>query len=177
MWLVQTGRVKVFKINPEGEEHILRLFGPGDTFNDIPAFDGGPNAANASTLTAATLWLIPSAALLYMLMTNTDLALRVLKMIAHNVRILVGQVENLALYSVTVRLARFLLEQAANPSLSSPGVTRANIAAQLATTPETISRALRTLEKTEAIRFGRKGRYAIWCIFNTCCWVWPWPPG
>lgn len=156
MWLVESGRTKVFAINPDGEEHILRLFGPGDTFNDIPAFDGGPNAANASALITTSLWLIPSAALLHLLTTNNDMALRVVKMMARQVRVLVGQVENLALYSVTVRLARFLLEQAENPSLSGPGVTRANIAAHLATTPETVSRALRTLEKTQAIRFDRQ---------------------
>ena len=68
---------------------------------------------------------------------------------------LVHRIEDLTLYGVVVRLARFLLQQAEDPALSAPGVTRAAIAAYLATTPETISRALRTLEDSGAIRFDR----------------------
>jgi CRP-like cAMP-binding protein len=59
------------------------------------------------------------------------------------------------MYSVTVRLARFLLLQSEDPSLSGPGVTRTTIAAHLATTPQTISVALRELESTGAIEFDR----------------------
>ena len=40
---VVSGRVKVLKVSAEGKEHVLRLLGPGRTFNDVPVFDGGPN--------------------------------------------------------------------------------------------------------------------------------------
>jgi CRP-like cAMP-binding protein len=155
MWLIEEGRVKIFKINPEGEEHIMRLLSSGNTFNDIPAFDGGGNPANAGTLTETTLWVLPSEALNHLLMVDKTFALKVIKLLATRVRALVGQVEDLALYSVTIRLARFLLKQLDDPALSGPGVTRANIAAHLATQPETISRALRSLEQAQAIRFDR----------------------
>jgi CRP-like cAMP-binding protein len=71
------------------------------------------------------------------------------------VRGLIRTVEDLSMYSVTVRLARFLLLQSEDPSLSGPGVTRTTIAAHLATTPQTISVALRELESTGAIEFDR----------------------
>jgi CRP-like cAMP-binding protein len=67
----------------------------------------------------------------------------------------VSTVENLSMYSVNVRLARFLIQQLADPSLSGPGVTRTTIAAHLATTPQTISVSLRELEATGAIEFDR----------------------
>jgi CRP/FNR family transcriptional regulator len=155
MWLIEQGRVKIYKISPEGEEHILRLLGQGNTFNDISAFDGGPNPANAAALTQVRLWLLPTLALQQRLIADNALALKVIHLLAGRVRALVSQVEDLALYSVTIRLARFLLKQSENPALSGPGITRAAIAAHLATKPETISRALRTLEKAEAIRFDR----------------------
>jgi DNA-binding transcriptional regulator YhcF (GntR family) len=53
-------------------------------------------------------------------------------------------------------LARFILLQLDNSALCGPGVTRASIAAHLATTPETVSRALHTLEDIGAIRFDRQ---------------------
>lgn len=155
LWLIEQGRVKIFKVNPDGEEHILHLLGPGNTFNDIAALDGGLNPANAAALTQVQVWLLPSAALHQLIEADSVLAGQVIKFLAGRVRTLVGQIEDLALYSVTIRLARFLLKQAEDPALSGPGVTRAAIAAHLATKPETISRSLRTLEQAEAIRFDR----------------------
>jgi CRP/FNR family transcriptional regulator, dissimilatory nitrate respiration regulator len=155
MWIVQKGRVKIFKLNPEGEEHILHFLGENSTFNDIAAFDGGANPASAMALSDVGVWLIPSETLNTLFDRNPQLSRRIIKMLAARVRNLVGQIEDLALYSVTIRLARFLLKQIEDPALSGPGVTRAAIAAHLATKPETVSRSLRTLEEAGAIRFDR----------------------
>jgi CRP-like cAMP-binding protein len=155
MWLVESGTIKIFRLNPEGIEHILLLLGAGSTFNDIAAFDGGTNPANATALSETALWVIPSETINAALTDDPALARRVIRLLAGRVRGLVHQIEDLALYGVIVRLARFLLRQAEDPALSAPGITRATIAAHLAATPETISRALRTLEDSGAIRFDR----------------------
>ena len=155
MWVIERGSVKIFKINPDGDEHILHLLGAGNTFNEIASLDGGANPANAAALSSVSGWLIPTEAIQALLSSDGALALRVIGLLARRVRMLVGQIEDLALYSVTIRLARFLLKQADDPALSGPGVTRASIAAHLATTPESISRSLRSLEESGAIRFDR----------------------
>ncbi len=155
MWIIARGRVKIFKLNPDGEEHVLRLLGDGDTFNEIGALDGGPNPANAGALSETEMWVLPSDVLQAMIRTDGAFALKIVQVLSGKVRGLIGQIENLALYSVIVRLARFLLRQAEDPALSGPGVTRATIAAHLATTPQTISTALRELETTGAIKFDR----------------------
>jgi CRP/FNR family transcriptional regulator len=155
LWLIERGSVKIFKISLDGIEHILHLLGDGNTFNDIAALDGGANPANAAALSTTSVWLISVESLDNALSADPVLARRVIQMLAKRVRGLVHRMEDLTLYGVVVRLARFLLQQAENPALSAPGVTRAAIAAYLATTPETISRALRTLEESGAIRFDR----------------------
>lgn len=155
MWIIERGTVKIFKVNPDGEEHILHLLGAGNTFNDIAALDGGGNPASAAALSAVDVWLIPGAALKAFLHSDSETALRVIGLLAGRIRGLVQQIENLALYSVTIRLARFLLQQSEDPALSGPGVTRAAIAAHLATTPESVSRSLRSLEESGAIEFDR----------------------
>jgi CRP-like cAMP-binding protein len=156
LWVVEEGRVKVFRLSPDGREHILLLVGPGESFNDIPALDGGPNPANAVALSEVTAWTLSPDALLAELRADPDLALAVIGTLSQRMRGLVQQIEDLALYSVTARLARFLLKQMTDTSLSGPGVTRATIAAHLATTPETVSRSLRTLEEIGALRFDRQ---------------------
>lgn len=156
LWIVEEGHVKIFKLNPDGGEHILHLRGPDNTFNDIAALDGGNNPANAAALSAAVhVWLIPADVITYILTHNQRVALNVIRLLAVRVRSLVGQIEDLALYSVMVRLARFLLKQTEDSSLSGPGITRTAIAAHINTTPQTISNVLRSLEETGAIQFDR----------------------
>jgi CRP/FNR family transcriptional regulator len=156
LWIVERGRVKIYKLSADGNEHILHLLGVGKTFNDIGALDGGDNPANAAALSAEVkVWLIPSAVIARVLAHNPQIALNVIRLLAKRVRSLVGQIEDLALHSVMVRLARFLIKQADDPSLSGPGITRIAIAAHLNTTPQTISVALRDLEAAGAIEFDR----------------------
>ncbi len=156
LWIVEIGQVKVFKLNPDGGEHILHLRGPGSSFNDIAALDGGNNPANAAGLSAeAHIWLVPSDVFKQLLIRNPQIALNVIRFLAVRVRSLVNQIEDLALYSVIVRLARFLLKQSEDPSLSGPGITRTAIAAHINTTPQTISNTLHILEDAGAIQFDR----------------------
>lgn len=155
LWILESGRVKVYKLHPDGAEHVLRIFGERDTFNDVGALDGGLNPANAAALSPVTAWVLTGSALQELVQSDGKFALHLIQILSRRVRRLVDQMENLALYSVIVRLARFLLHQLDDPALSGPGVTRAAIAAHLATTPQTISTALRDLENTGAIHFDR----------------------
>lgn len=155
LWIVQDGRVKISKTNTEGSEHILHILGVGDTFNDIATLDVGNNPANAIALSHVTASVIPSTSITQLVENNGQFALKVVRVLAHRVRSLVGKIESLALYSVVVRLSRFLLKQSEDPNLSGPGVTRTAIASHLATTPQTISVALREIERAKAIQFDR----------------------
>jgi CRP/FNR family transcriptional regulator len=155
LWLIEQGRVKIYKLNPEGREHVLRIFGDKDTFNDIPAFDNGVNPVNAMSLSDSTLWMLPCAIFQDLILRDAHFAMRVIRILSQRVRGLITQIEELTLYSVIVRVARFVLKQADDPVLIGEGVTRAVIASHLATTPQTISTALRELEQAGAIVFDR----------------------
>lgn len=155
LWILEHGRVKAYKLSPDGQEYILRFFGPGDTFNDLAALDGAPNPISTMAVTEVSAWVIQTAVFAQALQTDHELALAVLKGLVGRVRFVVGRMEDLALRPVTARLARFLLEQVENPALAHPAITRALVANHLATTPESVSRSLRVLEESGAIRFDR----------------------
>lgn len=155
MWIIVQGRVKIYKLNASGMELVLRIMGEGDTFNDISALDGGPNPANAAALSSLTACVLPAEPLQALSRSNHQVALAIVHALAGRVRGLIRTVEDLSMYSVNARLARFLIQQSLDPSLSGPGVTRTTIAAHLATTPQTISVVLRELEAAGAIEFDR----------------------
>jgi len=155
LWVLDSGNVKISRISVDGREHILRLCGPGDSFNDISALDGGENAATATTLSECIAWIVPSDALIDAVQADTSLSNALIGVLTRRVRMLVQRIEELTLYSVPARLARFLIAQGDDPSLSGSGITRAAIAAHLATTPETVSRVLHSFEESGAIRVDR----------------------
>src|SRR4029453_17076145 len=47
--VVLSGRVRTETTSEEGREQVLKVFGPGRTFADIPAFEGEPPPANPIT--------------------------------------------------------------------------------------------------------------------------------
>jgi CRP/FNR family transcriptional regulator len=155
LWIVENGRVKAFKLSPDGQEYILHILGPGDTFNDIAALDGAPNPVSTMAVTDVSGWVITTAVFSQALQADHEMALAIIQGLTERIRFAAGRMEDLALHSVTARLAHFLLDQSENRSLKHPAITRALIANHLATTPESISRSLRILEKAGAIRFDR----------------------
>lgn len=155
LWLLESGSVKISRVSAEGTEHIAHLLGSGDSFNDVAAVDGGPYPATAIALTLAICWLLPGEMLRRHLRDDLTINHNVIMFLARRARALNDQIEELALYSVLVRLVRFLIEQADSPTLTDPGITRAAIAAHLATTPETVSRTLAKLQEMGCIRFDR----------------------
>lgn len=154
LWLIQTGQVKISRLSTDGDEYILHLLNAGESFNDIAVLENSRNPANATALSDTQCWMLPVETIQSLLDTQPQVAKAAITMLTGRVRLLAQQLENLALYSVTARLARFLLQQGDSPVIEG-GVTRIAIAAHLATTPETISRALRHLEQSGAIAFTR----------------------
>ena len=49
IYFVTSGVVKAVKTSAEGKEQILCLLRPGESFNDVPIFDGGPNPASVTS--------------------------------------------------------------------------------------------------------------------------------
>jgi len=165
LYVVKSGRVRIYKISPEGREQVLLIAGPGDTFNEVPVFDGGPNPASVEALEPTILLLLPKSTLLAMMEAQPRLARAFMRTFATRLRQLVGLVEELSFKTVTGRVARILLEQlpsaGAEQSEQPPRrLTQREIAAMAGTAREVAGRALKALEQQGAVRIER-GRIVI----------------
>jgi CRP/FNR family transcriptional regulator len=160
LFIVAAGEVKIFKLSAQGREQILQQLGPGGTFNEVAALDGGPNPASVAATADASLYHISRAEIRRLARRYPDLAWALIESIAHRARHLVGMVEDLALRSVKARLARLLLGEAARASDAgaidrSHMVSQAEMAARLGTVREMVGRALRDLSDEGLISFDR----------------------
>src|SRR5512146_363374 len=61
LYVVREGRVRIYKLSPEGREQVLRYCNPGESFNEVAVFDGGPNPANVVAAVPSRIWIVPRA--------------------------------------------------------------------------------------------------------------------
>jgi CRP/FNR family transcriptional regulator len=162
LYLVHSGRIRIFKTSPEGREQVLLIAKRGESFNDVPVFDGGPNPASASALEPSVVYLIPKGVLLS-LVADCPPALAILKVFSSRLRHLTSVVEDLSFRSVVNRMARLLLELAVvkGGTAPVPRLTQDEMAARVGSVRDVIGRALKALEAAGAIRMEGHRIYVI----------------
>ena len=147
--------MKVFKISAGGKEQILNLVRPGESFNDVPIFDDGPNLASVQALGPVTLYGIKKSELKVILRDHSQVALNMIKVLATQARQLVSLVEDLSFRQVVGRVAKILLEHASDGTDPRQRLTQQEMAAMAGTAREVVGRSLRALEEEGAIRLER----------------------
>ena len=144
-YIVSAGKIKIFKVSPEGKEQILHIYGPGQPFGEVPVFSGQHFPANAQTVEKSRLLFFPRQAFIDLITAHPSLALNMLAMLSMRLRQFTIQVENLSLKEVPGRLASYLLylseEQETAEALRLP-ISKGQLASLLGTIPETLSRIL-----------------------------------
>ncbi|MEW5958522.1 MAG: Crp/Fnr family transcriptional regulator [Chloroflexota bacterium] len=154
--VVAAGLCKVYRLSEEGREQILATLGPGDSCNEVPAVDGGPNPANLAAVDPATVWVLSEPALTRLRHQYPVLNDAIIHNLAARCRQLVQRVHNLSFLPVTGRLAAFLLQQSDRTNaLSRRRWTQDEIAAHLGTVREMVGRAFRELQQAKLIAIDR----------------------
>ncbi|MCS3630823.1 CRP/FNR family transcriptional regulator [Salinibacter ruber] len=161
-YLLVEGGVHVYRLSPEGRMLVLHVIRPGESFAEVPLFEtdaGDTYPATAETLTDSALLFFPADAFLSFVDAHPRSALHMLGQMAGRLRSAVRQLDAVSLQDVTERLARYLVEQVPTVPDNPPTVPtveldipKSVLAAELGTVPETLSRALRTLQDKDLIR-------------------------
>jgi CRP/FNR family transcriptional regulator len=155
LYFVASGAVKVFKTSAEGKEQILSIVRPGESFNDVPIFDGGPNLASARTMGPVLLYGIKKNDMEAILRDHPQIAWNVIKVLARRVRHLVSLVEDLSFRHVISRVAKILFEHIGGEMGRGPRLTQQEMAAMAGTAREVVGRSLKALEEEGAIKLDR----------------------
>jgi CRP/FNR family transcriptional regulator len=149
-YLVLSGQVKIFKLSPRGQEHILAVIGPGGTFAEAAAFLGRGYPASTECLEDSELVFVEREPIRQLLVKDPDMALRMMAGMALKLRSLVAMVEDLTLRDARGRLARYLLglapAQELQPQVKLP-TQQTVLARLLGLTQETLSRTLKGLKE------------------------------
>ncbi|HEY9449962.1 MAG TPA: Crp/Fnr family transcriptional regulator [Gemmatimonadaceae bacterium] len=168
LYIVERGRVRIFRTSPEGREQVLHIEGPGRTVAELPMFDGGPYPASAITIEESRLVFLPRADFEYLYRTHPDVADAVIRSLGARLRHLVQVAETLAFRDVAARLAMLLADYAERSGeATSAGVeltlrrTQEELSLEIGTARESVSRALKQLRRHGLIKTLGRDRILI----------------
>lgn len=154
LYLVATGRVRIYRTSPEGREQVLHVEGPGRPVAELPLFDGGAYPASAVTLEPSRLVFLPRADFEHLYRSHPDVAHAVIRTLGRRLRHLVQVTETLAFRDVAARLAMLLAGYADRIGVpSGEGVelklerTQEELSLEIGTARESVSRAWRQLRE------------------------------
>ncbi|HVP38451.1 MAG TPA: Crp/Fnr family transcriptional regulator [Candidatus Saccharimonadales bacterium] len=162
LYVVRSGRVKVFRTGDDGEEQVIRLLGPGEMLGYRPLLAGEPVAANAEAVEDSSICIIPAATIRELLRDLPELANLLLTKLARELRASEDLMMDLLHRPVRQRAARLLLNllednrRALEPEvLHARHLRRQDMARMIGTTPETFSRVMRAFAQRGIITLSR----------------------
>jgi CRP/FNR family transcriptional regulator len=159
---IRTGRVKLVKIGPHGDELVIRLLGPGETFGYRAILANEPYSATAEAVEETTVCTIPRETLLSLIRRSPNLAFEFLAKLAREMRLSEELMMELRQERVRQRTAHFMLmlieeggEEPVPGMMVRLPMKRKDIARMIGTSPETLSRTLRHLADRGILDVGR----------------------
>jgi len=148
LFVIDSGRVKVFLSDNEGKEIVINVHGKGDYFGEIALLDDAPRSASVMTTEPCRVVLILKKDFEECLRQNPSIALCLLKDLTHRLRTLTDNVKSLALMDVYGRVARALLNMASVEDgkwVITQRVTQKDIANRVGASREMVSRIMKDL--------------------------------
>lgn len=153
LFIVSSGRIRIYKMSPTGREQVLSIEGPGSSFAELPVFDGGNYPASASALEDTETLFISRKDFQAFCREHPDVALKVIAVVGSRLRRLVGIIEDLSFTTVRQRLIALVVRMAqASGNKSNAGIrlelskSHQDLAAELGTVRELVSRNLSRLQ-------------------------------
>jgi len=147
LYIVLSGRVKVYASSEDGREVVLTEYGPGEYFGEL-AIDGEKRSASIKALGPCTCRVVQGTDLRQFLVEQPDFAVHLTRKLIGMVRRLTDQVRSMALQDVYGRMVRVFTE------LSDPvgeervmrnKLTQQDIADRIGASREMVNRVMKEL--------------------------------
>lgn len=148
VFVVHTGKVKVFKLGSNGREQIVRLARPGDVLGYRSLLCNERYTASAATLEESVICFIPRTSLFNLLDRHAPLSMNLMRLLSKDLAMAENKVVGLVSKPVRDRLAEALLilrevyGTAEDGKTLNVTMTREEIANLTGTTTETAIRLL-----------------------------------
>ena len=151
-YLLKSGQVKLYCLSEEGDEKVIEIIHPSQTFAEAIMFmPKHMYPVCAETIKSSELYSFDMKQFREILENSKETCFRLLATMGRQLHSKINDINNLTLHNATYRLVVYLLEQLPEgaEALSSIhlGATKVVIASRLSIQPETFSRILLRMSK------------------------------
>ncbi|MGX4667866.1 Crp/Fnr family transcriptional regulator [Cerasibacillus sp. JNUCC 74] len=153
LYIVNTGKIRIYRLSESGKEQLVRMLQPGDFTGELAIFKDTVHEAYAEAMSPAKVCMISRTAMQNLLLKYPSISLKILEEFANRLEQSETQTTRFATEPVDTRLILFLVENmdVHNQRVELP-MSYKDLASYLGTTPETVSRVLKELEMKGYIR-------------------------
>ena len=147
LYVILSGRVKVFVSDEDGRDLVLNVQGLGEYFGEL-ALDEGPRSASVAALEPCQLAVISYEAIKSFIARHPDAAMQLIRVLIGHARHMTARFKDLAMLDVYGRVAKFLLDNAREVEgrlVVEERLTQQNIGERVSASREMVSRILKEL--------------------------------
>jgi CRP-like cAMP-binding protein len=112
LYVIETGKVRIFVLSESGREISVNVYGPGDVFGELALLNGLPRSAGAMVVEKATVLTLHRDDFLWHLREYPEMARSIIEVLSARLRYTTVHAESLAFLDVYGRVASKLLELA-----------------------------------------------------------------
>lgn len=151
-YLLLEGQIKLYRLSEEGDEKVIEIVRPGETFAEAVTFMSGKfYPVNADALVKSRLLAFPNATFRELLRNSVDTCFRLMADMSQRLHRRLNEIDSLTLHNATYRLVSFLLSELPEGVMESQEIVLTTpkhiIASRLSIKPETFSRILTKLSR------------------------------
>ena len=146
IYVLASGSLRLFRTDAEGREAVIHIVRPGELFAETILFETGSYPVSAEARDDSEVIEV-GVSRVHELLTDGAFRRDFLATIMRKLRFLARQVYVLSSCDVRERLLRFLAERYGRRTAYRIELSKKEVAAAIATTPETLSRLLGRMER------------------------------
>ncbi len=149
-FMVVYGKVKIYKLSPDGKEYIIHVQGENEIIAEAAIFDKKNYPAGCKAVEDTLAVRIPKNEFVELIRTNPSLSIKFMSAYSKRLREFVSVIEGLSGTDVKKRLARYIVNKVSKDKSSHViklDISKKELASMLGTVPETISRSIAGLKK------------------------------
>jgi CRP-like cAMP-binding protein/CheY-like chemotaxis protein len=152
VYFINKGKIKTWRINPDGKEFITGTYEKGDFFGHLPVLEGGEYNDSAAAMEECELALMPQKDFQSLVYSEHEVSARFIKMLANNINENEKRLLSLAYNSVRARTASVLLDlHKKTKEGESIRTSREDMAGMVGTSTESLIRTLSDFKSEKMI--------------------------
>ena len=166
LFMLKRGRVRIYKVAPDGWEFTLAVVEAGTMFGEMALTAQRLREAYAEAVEPSDICVLKSEDLERIVRSNPDVGLRMIRVLSERLRVCETRLEDIGLKEVPARLANLVLQLAESEGvMTSDGpkipthYTHRQLATMIGSSRETVTRAFTKLQESGAVELRRRRIY------------------